>query len=111
MKAREDVNYRLVTFLEPGADIFGDFVKEEGVDFWVDRYLSDEDGVYIFQQAHCCLATPLWLFRQVRKEFETGLSIDEPLTQEQYDFLEGLVAGTGLEGNSSFLYLFKGEGG
>jgi hypothetical protein len=108
MDAREAVNYRHATFSEPEFDFFEPSIKEEGgVYNWVNAYLGDDTGSYLFLEQHCCIATPLYLIRKVKDEFESRYGVESLLSDEQCQSLIRLLSGTGLEESNRFLSLFR----
>lgn len=108
MSAREDVNYRHPKFSEPDMDFFhSSITKDGGLEHWIKIYINDENGLYLFQEDHCCLATPLHLLNKVRREFKTRLGIDNPFTEEQQKSLMKLLAGVGLDKSSALVALIQ----
>ncbi|MBX8552306.1 hypothetical protein K5D68_22130 [Pseudomonas cichorii] len=108
MDAREAVNYRHATFSEPDFDFFEPSIKDKGGALkWINAYLNNETGTYLFLEQHCCISVPLYLLKKVRDEFESRYGVESLLSDEQFDGLVRLLAGTGLETSNRFLSLFK----
>lgn len=108
MSAREDINYRHPTFSEPEMDFFHSSITEEGgLARWLKIYIDDEDGLHLFQEDHCCLATPLHLLKKLRRDFKSRLGIGNPLTEEQQQSLMKLITRAGLEKSSALLALLQ----
>ncbi|WP_455825023.1 hypothetical protein [Pseudomonas graminis] len=102
MSAREDVNYKHNTFSEPGIDFFDALINsEEGLIEWIKNYINDHEGIYIFQERHCCIATPIHLLVRVRHEMNSRLGVECPLTEQQYESLSKLMHKTGLDTSSA----------
>lgn len=108
MSAREDINYRHPTFSEPDMDFFHSSITNKGgLEHWLKIYITDENGLYIFQEDHCCLATPLHLLKKVRQDFKSRLSIENPLNNEQQSSLIKLITNAGLDKSSALLALIQ----
>lgn len=108
MDAREAVNYRHATFSEPDFDFFEPSIKVEGgLHNWINVYLSDATGSYLFLEQHCCIAVPLHLIQKVTSEFESRYGIESLLSEDQLQSLIRLLSGTGLESSNRFLSLFR----
>lgn len=102
MTAREDINYKHNTFSEPDIDFFSALINsEEGFINWIKTYIADNDGLYVFQENHCCVATPILLLKRVREELESRLGVRHPLSEPQYETLIKIMRGTGLEDTSA----------
>ena len=106
MSEREAVNYRDVSFFEPDFEHFYPGIKSDGLDHWVNIYLSDENFIYCFLPEHCSLATALKLTQQCAKEFASKNS-DSILSDEQRKTIEGLMIGTCMEKVSLFHALYS----
>ncbi|MFT0182920.1 hypothetical protein ACMSIO_21105 [Pseudomonas benzopyrenica] len=111
MEAREAVNYRHATFSEPDFDFFEpSLIEENGALRWVNAYLEDQTGAYLFLEQHCCISVPLYLIKKVKSEFETRLNVNTLLSEEQCSSLIKILTGTGLETSNRFLSLFDATG-
>ncbi|GAA4382269.1 hypothetical protein [Hymenobacter koreensis] len=63
MQKREEINYKFKTFSEPDAPYFwediDDYIKNNSFSELLDLLLSDNEGVFLFQEEYSCLAVPL----------------------------------------------------
>jgi len=110
MNSRESVHYRHPTFSEPAFDFFEDTILSgEGLAKWIEVYVRDTTGVYLFLDQHSCIATPLYLLKKVRSELSFRLDFRDPFLSSQSESLDSLL-NTGRFGTyDPFLELFRNQ--
>lgn len=88
MAAREDVNYRHPTFYEPDIDFFEpSLATSSGMLQWLNNYIRDQSGLYMFQEEHCCIATPLHLLSTLKRDLSSRCGVVERLGEAQQESL------------------------
>lgn len=88
MKARENIHYRSPKFLEPEFGHFEDgLFSEQGLSYWIDKYLQDSSLVYCFLKEHCSLATSLVLAQATLQELGQRFHA-RPLSSDQYHYMQ-----------------------
>ncbi|MDR6961427.1 hypothetical protein J2W43_005440 [Pseudomonas brassicacearum] len=110
MNSREAVHYRHPTFSEPAFDFFENTIlSDEGLAKWIEDYVRDSTGVYLFLDQHSCIATPLYLLKKVRSELSSRLNFKDPFLSSQNQTLNSLL-NTGKFGTyDPFLELFRNQ--
>ncbi|WP_232916027.1 hypothetical protein, partial [Pseudomonas syringae] len=110
MNSREAVHYRHPTFSEPTFDFFDNTIlSDNGLTKWIEDYVRDSTGVFLFLDQHSCIATPLYLLKKVRSELTSRLNFKDPFVPNQSQALNSLL-NTGKFGKyDPFLKLFRNQ--
>ncbi len=110
MNSREAVHYRHPTFSEPAFDFFDNTIlSDEGLAKWIEDYVRDPTGVFLFLDQHSCIATPLYLLKKVRSELSARLNFNDPFLSSQSQTLNSLLSTGKFGAYDPFLELFRNQ--
>jgi hypothetical protein len=108
MNSREEIHYRQPTFSEPTFNFFENTIlHNEGLPKWIDHYIQDTIGVFLFLPQHTCIATPLYLLKKIRSELSSRLDLKDPFLPSQANSLDSLLSSGKFSANDQFLRLFR----